>query len=666
MADHWKSIANLVGAPGMDEPEEQVDVVAPAESPQPKAAPAKRSSSKTSRPEVPTKVTEQPGIVDDSAGPTHRSSEPERSEFRFDPNLPIPDEALSFKPSRHSSARAPTQSDPELNPTPAARSFSEPPPPPAPEARREAPSMPDRTEPETPAFSPPAPPKRKSSWESLANMFNLKVDRSKPVAEPESPRPSRPSPAQSDFETPRAREDKHVGSQPSSQSSGERKKLSIFSDESPSDPNAALDSMFGNSPSGSRSDRETPEGWGKPRIIDDLGWDESETGAETPSSSSVRGESHTGSVSSELVTSSDDSESSPGDDDEAPRRGRRRRRGRRGGRGGVEGQSTPNTDAVADDGSKVGWGGFGENESADDDPWQEPESFEEVRSDRFNAGDDSFDDDTSVGNDVEEDELSADGEVLRRSSRRRRRGRGRDESAPRGRDESAPRGRDESAPRGRDESAPRGRGESAPRGRGESAPRGRDEGVSAASKDVTGERLSGRGRPSRPRREVDLGPVGFVSDNIDEPGEGDLDDLDVVGEPMAARRPEPRSDSSDSEERSSRGRRRRRGGSSGGEARRDPSDSGRDSAPGRDRVSRSAGRPSDEPQRGYEEDMDASELEPIIDGEEGDDELASGGKHRSIPTWADSVQSLVEANMENRKRGGDSRGAPRGRPRGRR
>ncbi|MCA9160903.1 MAG: hypothetical protein KDA72_21380 [Planctomycetales bacterium] len=77
-----------------------------------------------------------------------------------------------------------------------------------------------------------------------------------------------------------------------------------------------------------------------------------------------------------------------------------------------------------------------------------------------------------------------------------------------------------------------------------------------------------------------------------------------------------------------------------------------------------AGRPSDE-QGPIEDAFDDISLGPAFDGEE-DDTQPGDGLHRSIPTWADSIQSLVEVNMENRKRGDNRGGTPRGRPRGRR
>ncbi len=65
---------------------------------------------------------------------------------------------------------------------------------------------------------------------------------------------------------------------------------------------------------------------------------------------------------------------------------------------------------------------------------------------------------------------------------------------------------------------------------------------------------------------------------------------------------------------------------------------------------------------------DASdEIDEVFDVEN-ENELDEGGnKHRRIPTWADSLESIIANNMENHRRydGGRDHG-PRGRPRGRR
>ena len=271
--------------------------------------------------------------------------------------------------------------------------------------------MRDRTEPNTPAVAPPpeAPPRRKSSWESLANMFNIKVDRSKPAEVAQEVERPAPEPVQ-----PR-------GSRPADDAgTDDDQPFAIFSEQRPSRSNPALDAMFGDAPAPSKSSHDD---WGKPRVIDDLGWDNddrkrSSQRDDSSSSSAAQDEPSQGRASSGAASSEP---ASDGDDDDAPRRGRRRRRGRRG-RSDSAGSST-DTSPVAE--SSRSWGGLDggdtDSDTADesdhglhDDPWDEPESFELIHPGKPGEQEPDSDDDS--------DELSADGEVLRRSSRRRRRG----------------------------------------------------------------------------------------------------------------------------------------------------------------------------------------------------------------------------------------------------
>ncbi len=55
-----------------------------------------------------------------------------------------------------------------------------------------------------------------------------------------------------------------------------------------------------------------------------------------------------------------------------------------------------------------------------------------------------------------------------------------------------------------------------------------------------------------------------------------------------------------------------------------------------------------------------------VDGLEDVDSESGGDKHRNIPSWADSLQAIIEGNMENHKRNDNRGGPPRGRPRSRR
>ncbi|MEZ6080642.1 MAG: hypothetical protein R3C56_34705 [Pirellulaceae bacterium] len=632
MADHWKSIANRLGAPGVDEPE----VETPAEQPAPKAvrpspAPSNKPPVRDTTPSTATapKAGGDTASPDSALSPEAPATKP--AEFYFDPNQPIPDEALSFKSSRPSLAphepaqpREPgrTTSTPST-PLPAARSYSEPSPPSAAEARREAPSMPDRFEPETPPAAPP--PKRKSSWESLANMFNIKVDRSKPVEAAPEPKAAETKPIDT----------RTSSSRPVRPAAEDDQQLSIFADDRPPRSNPALDAMFGDAPQGGTQARS--DEWGKPRVIDDLGWDSDD---DTPAP--MRGGfAESDEPQSDAMSGSSREDSELGDEEEAPRRGRRRRRGRRGGRGDSSGESSaagasrgPTADRTSATRSST-WGGLDdslENEedlSVGDDPWDEPESFEVAQSDaRDELGDDSDSDDAA-------DELSADGEVLRRSSRRRRRGRGRS-----GRDREAGEVTDQRTDE-RPVARPAERGRSAP-ARTSSAPRNTD----ALSKSV-----------------------GFRSDSDDENFSDSSDRLDAPRSAPSSRRAEPRgegrSEARDSEERGSRPRRRRRGGSSSSDSVKSADSRRETSSTGRGRTEgRATGRPSDE-EGPIEDAFDDISLGPAFDGEE-DDIQPGDGLHRSIPTWADSIQSLVEVNMENRKRGDNRGGTPRGRPRGRR
>lgn len=609
MADHWKSIANLLGAPGVDEPEAETQAEETPRSQVPNVQHAARkspsaSSSKTAKPtgarpetsgkkdvSADKKVTAGPpkdAVADDLAEPVQRdvaadlSSQSPASEWHFAPDEPIPDEALSFKSihSKPARSKTPPQPEPAPTPPPAALSFSEPSPPQPAQARREAPRMPDRTEPSTPAVAPPsdAPPRRKSSWESLANMFNIKVDRPKPAEvaqeavapapEPVQPRGSRPADdADSDADQP----------------------FPIFSEDRPARSNPALDAMFGEAPLPSKSSRDN---WGKPRVIDDLGWDDDGK----DKSSSPRDESSRDGSSHADDASGSASPHGSGDD-EAPRRGRRRRRGRRG--------RSDSADSSASTEAPRSWGGLDEKSEDEtdhglhDDPWDEPESFELVQPD-------DLDDEPEFDSGDGPEQLAADGEVLRRSSRRRRRGRG---SSDRDSETAG----------------------TAPSSRG-----------------------PGRGRtPSRPSSDESDGPVSFQADS-----EGDDHDevTDQLESPRAAKRPRG-GEGDDSDDRGSRPPRRRRNGNAekGSGPRRATE------GPSRPAATRRPGRPFDD-EGPIEDSFDDASLGP--DGDEG--EAPSGdGQRRAIPTWADSIASLIQANTENRKRG-DNRGAPRGRPRGRR
>src|SRR5690606_2380296 len=63
-------------------------------------------------------------------------------------------------------------------------------------------------------------------------------------------------------------------------------------------------------------------------------------------------------------------------------------------------------------------------------------------------------------------------------------------------------------------------------------------------------------------------------------------------------------------------------------------------------------RPEESPSAASGDDYD----EPLDEDEASDEDDSHDVKHRNIPTWRDAVQSLVEANTENRRRHGDNRG----------
>lgn len=310
-----------------------------------------------------------------------------------------------------------------------------------------------------------------------------------------------------------------------------------------------------------------------------------------------------GSSGSREVTADEDR------DEPASSRGRRRRRGRRG-RGAESARSEharPETGRpVADRGSD--WEADEEVEAlaADAEDWVEPESFEVADTGRRSGRVDV----SSPTDDFEADlELSSgDEEPERRSNRRRRRGRG-----------------------GRD--------------------RERLEPVSPRDSELSGRRP----RDPADRRADDLEEFPAVAGDVD---------FDSSRAPAAA----PRGAGFEEDaERGGRSRRRRRGRGTVEEGRLATEDNRGPAADSRQRPPRGTQRAAERPQEVddlAEDDLYDADVEPVA-GYIGDTDSPLETKHRNIPTWADSIQSLIAANMDNRKRG-DNRGAPRGRPRGRR
>jgi hypothetical protein len=112
----------------------------------------------------------------------------------------------------------------------------------------------------------PAKPKKRSSWEALANLFNIGTA---PVPTPE---PIAPPPPTAIAPPPR----------PVSEPTTKQSELSLFKPSTPSQQNPALVDMFGEASS------KPHESWGKPRrVVDDLGWDEEEPVAKKAESRSA-------------------------------------------------------------------------------------------------------------------------------------------------------------------------------------------------------------------------------------------------------------------------------------------------------------------------------------------------------------------------------------------
>ncbi len=273
MADHWKSIANILGAPGMEAPE-------------------------TSESEV-----------EKAAEPSNLSPESEASP-EADPAEP----ALSTEDidAGEAEGTAAVENVPEV-----------------------ISAVAPKTKPAAKAEDSRVKKKKKSSWESLAGLFNITLD---PQEAPEKEQASEESIEQEE-------------------DTQEKPELSIF-DASESDSNPAIEAMFADAP------REGTEQWNADRrVVDDVSWDE----AEMPLAESDASEE-------EPVPRRSPEPSSSGDEDEeAPRRGRRRRRrGRRGGRS----SEREATSSSASDQQPEAWGGDELNSVESSDAWSEPETFE--------------------------------------------------------------------------------------------------------------------------------------------------------------------------------------------------------------------------------------------------------------------------------------------------
>jgi hypothetical protein len=400
--------------------------------------------------------------------------------------------------------------------------------------------------------APPAPveaaemakPRKRSSWETLASMFNIQLDRTPAAPEPVAP-PPEPAPTPVKHEPraavepkrenrrdqpPRARDDSRRGGFKREEGFSKRdepvaeERLSVFNDTR-TDTNPALEALFADAP------REEVTSWKRtPRVVDDLGWDDDAPVSEdrepiSGESSPVR-----------------DVEAEDGD--EPRKRSRRRRRGSR--------KPRPTDDVVArepiaDDLDAVDSG----------DPWVEPESFES---------------DLAEEPDVE----PIDPE--RRSRRRRRRGR----------------------------------------------KRSSDEVSSVDSPVVDGE--------DRPVRSADR--------------------TEQADRPERERSPRTeRPERSDRRERPSRHERAERTARS-------------DDDPPREKRPPRGDRPERPPR--VRDERPAPVINPEDEELDEMDAIDAAEKHRNIPNWVDSLQAIIEANIENHKRNDNRGGPPRGRPRSRR
>lgn len=221
-------------------------------------------------------------------------------------------------------------------------------------------------EPEPPTIveQPVPKPRKRSSWEALANLFNISID-PEPKAAPVQPEPPREVPA------------------PVSQPRAE-----LFKADEPPAKNNALTEMFGEVPS------QPHEQWGKPRrVVDDLGWDDDDAPV------SRHADSETPAIAPRAFAPIDDDSDEELSGDEEPTRRSSRRRRRRRGRGGRDeaagsDELIEKAESVSDSDFVVAW------------------------------GDSSADDDSDLIVEVSDSEASEDDELPEARTRRRRRRRG--------------------------------------------------------------------------------------------------------------------------------------------------------------------------------------------------------------------------------------------------
>lgn len=461
-------------------------------------------------------------------------------------------------------------------------------------------------------------PRKRSSWETLASMFNIQIDRTPAPeapaavapAKPPTPPPAAPRERESREREPRsAHREKPRFNEPRREREPEKRepetRLQVFPESRGSQENPALEELFAEVPRGDLDSWKKP-----PRVVDDLSWDE------VPASTddAVEPEFISEAFGSDAELSAEDKVEA---DDRPPRRRRRRRGPRR-----PEGTEpvSPRAESDLDDVESIVPG----------DEYSEPENFE-------------------VGlSDSEEPVSEIDPE--RRSSRRRRRGRKRpvdDSGAP-----SHPDARQDDGELNAERASER------PGDRPERMPR--SDRPSERSSERTSERTS-----ERPERSVDRSRSRSAEGSAERTSDRGSDRGSERGPERTSDRSAERPSRSERSPERGPERSGERGAERGSERGTERTSEGR-----RERRTERPEPRADRPPRVREE----RPLPPRSDVEELDDvdeleDLDSGDveeKHRNIPSWADSLQSIIEGNMENHKRNDNRGGPPRGRPRSRR
>ena len=468
-------------------------------------------------------------------------------------------------------------------------------------------------------------PRKRSSWETLASMFNIQVDRTPPAEPAAPPKPAAQAPvAPPKRESrPAAQREKPRFNEPRRERDAEPR-LQVFQESRDSDNNPALESMFADAPRGDIDSWKKP-----PRIIDDVSWEDDEAAP-------IKSEIEPDFVEEVFAADVDVPSEETGEATERPSRRRRRRRGPR---RPESADAAPRSELNIDDAEAVVPG----------DDYAEPESFEADLADSAEP----------IG--------STDPE--RRSSRRRRRGRKRPSDDAIG---TSPENEGElNAERAservgdRPERLPRQDRDRSDRGRS-----GRDRGGERTSSDRPATERPGAERTSAERPSSDR--TGERPERSQDRGRGRRNEPSESADRDSDRSPYERNLPD-------------RGPNDRAPSDRGPSDRGSSERVGSDRgepVSRERGdgrrekrgeRPeprADRPPR-VREDRPLPPRSDIDEHDDGDDledldANDSGDKHRNIPSWADSLQAIIEGNMENHKRNDNRGGPPRGRPRPRR